>query len=187
MAVVTPTDRPKSVRNCCVIEVFVAFFCWCRGFCHRIQSDLLLFLSLDSYVVFKIHNRTPLWMLHYLRFSFSCSAIKLQVQGYTEINDLVHYMVRLLWFSLVIVGFFILVYIYLHKIIQIYYAWLLIKGQIINMWQLDVNVQVDAIYSVQSIYHTENNVKPITIIIISPNWSSAIAIVFFSHELDTSL
>ena len=26
MAVVTPTDRPKSVRSC-VIEVFVAFFC----------------------------------------------------------------------------------------------------------------------------------------------------------------
>ena len=27
MAVVTPTDRPKSVRNRCVIEVFVAFLC----------------------------------------------------------------------------------------------------------------------------------------------------------------
>ena len=25
-AVVTPTDRPKSVRNRCVIELFVAFF-----------------------------------------------------------------------------------------------------------------------------------------------------------------
>ena len=24
---VTPTDRPKSVRNLCVIEVFVAFLC----------------------------------------------------------------------------------------------------------------------------------------------------------------
>ena len=23
---VTPTDRPKSVRNCCVIELFVALF-----------------------------------------------------------------------------------------------------------------------------------------------------------------
>ena len=26
MAVVTPTDRPKSVRNRCVIELFVALF-----------------------------------------------------------------------------------------------------------------------------------------------------------------
>ena len=26
VAVVTPTDRPKSVRNCCVIERFVALF-----------------------------------------------------------------------------------------------------------------------------------------------------------------
>ena len=27
MAVVTPTDRPKSVRNRCVIKIFVAFLC----------------------------------------------------------------------------------------------------------------------------------------------------------------
>ena len=26
VAVVTPNDRPKSVRNCCDIELFVAFF-----------------------------------------------------------------------------------------------------------------------------------------------------------------
>ena len=25
VAVVTPSDRPKSVRNCCVIDLFVAF------------------------------------------------------------------------------------------------------------------------------------------------------------------
>ena len=49
---VTPTDRPKSVRNHCVIEVFggvcvLSFgfrsFCSCRGFCHRTGSDLLFF------------------------------------------------------------------------------------------------------------------------------------------------
>ena len=44
VAVVTPTDRPKSVRNRCVIQLFcgvvcVVFlpfwhFCWCMGFCH---------------------------------------------------------------------------------------------------------------------------------------------------------
>ena len=54
MAVVTPTDRPKSVRNRCLIKLFcgvvcvVTFpfwhFCWCRGFCHRTGSDLLLFV-----------------------------------------------------------------------------------------------------------------------------------------------
>ena len=46
----------KSVRNRCVIVLFVALFvlslcpfwhfCWCRGFCHRIESDLFLFLFL---------------------------------------------------------------------------------------------------------------------------------------------
>ena len=56
VAVVTPTDRPKSVRNCCLIELFCSVvcvvtlpfwhFCWCRGFCHRTGSDLLLFVWL---------------------------------------------------------------------------------------------------------------------------------------------
>ena len=56
MAVVTPTDRTKSVRNCCLIELFCGVvcvvtlpflhFCWCRGFCHRTGSDLLLFVFL---------------------------------------------------------------------------------------------------------------------------------------------
>ena len=50
---VTPIDRPKSVRNRCAIEVFgglfvlsfgYRIFCWYRGFCHRTGSDLLLFL-----------------------------------------------------------------------------------------------------------------------------------------------
>ena len=54
VAVVTPTDRPKSVRNCCLIELFCGVvcvvtlpfwhFCWCRGFCHRTGPDLLLFV-----------------------------------------------------------------------------------------------------------------------------------------------
>ena len=59
MAIVTPADRPKSVRNRCVIEVFggvlcvvtllFGFFCRCKGFCHRAESDLFLF----SYVGLK--------------------------------------------------------------------------------------------------------------------------------------
>ena len=54
VAVVTQTDRPKSVRNCCLIELFCGVvcvvtlpfwhFCWCRGSCHRTGSDLLLFV-----------------------------------------------------------------------------------------------------------------------------------------------
>ena len=51
---VTPTDRPKLVRNRCVIEVFggvfyvvtmfFGFFCGCMGVCHRTESDLFLFV-----------------------------------------------------------------------------------------------------------------------------------------------
>ena len=55
VAIVTPTDRPKSTSNRCVIEVLVAFFvvvvvllfgfvCGCRGFCHRTGSDIFHFL-----------------------------------------------------------------------------------------------------------------------------------------------
>ena len=67
VAVVTPTDRPKSVHNRCLIELFcgVVFvvalpfwhFYWCRGFCHRVGSDLLLFVF--------VH---PLRFLEFIRF-----------------------------------------------------------------------------------------------------------------------
>ena len=53
MAVNTPTERPKSICNRCVIELFCGVvcvvtlpfwhFCWCKGFCHRTESDLFLF------------------------------------------------------------------------------------------------------------------------------------------------
>ena len=56
MTAFTPSDRPKSVRNRCVIKVFggtfyvvtllFGFFCGCRGFCHRTESDLFFFLIL---------------------------------------------------------------------------------------------------------------------------------------------
>ena len=58
MALVTSTDRPKSVRNRCLIELFCGVVCvvtlpfwhffWCRGFCHRTESDLFLFLLATS-------------------------------------------------------------------------------------------------------------------------------------------
>ena len=53
LTAVSPTDRPKSVCNRCVIEVLVAFFvvtmlfgffCLCRGFHHRTESDVFFFL-----------------------------------------------------------------------------------------------------------------------------------------------
>ena len=56
VALVTPTDRPKSVRNRCLIELFcgvvcvVTLPCWCRGFCHRTESDLFLFLSVKHHL-----------------------------------------------------------------------------------------------------------------------------------------
>ena len=66
VVVVTPTDRPKSVRNRCVIELFcgvvyvvtlpVWHFCWWRGFCHRTESDLFLFLLL-------IFSNMPLYIV----------------------------------------------------------------------------------------------------------------------------
>ena len=59
---VTPNDRPKSVRNRCVIEVFggvcvlsfgFRIFCWYRGFCHRTGSDLLLFLYVNKLCIIR--------------------------------------------------------------------------------------------------------------------------------------
>ena len=51
-AVVTPAESPKSVRNRFVIEAFGGvfvlsigwIFCWYRGFRHRTEPDLFLFL-----------------------------------------------------------------------------------------------------------------------------------------------
>ena len=53
MAIITPTDRPKSVRNRFVVEVFGGIFVLSRCFlvfsvgvgffCHRNESDLFLF------------------------------------------------------------------------------------------------------------------------------------------------
>ena len=55
MANDTQTDRLKSVRNRCVIEVYdgvfcvaalrFGFVCGCRGFCYTTESDFFLFIS----------------------------------------------------------------------------------------------------------------------------------------------
>ena len=63
VGIVTPTDRPQSVRNRCVIEVFGGVFvlsrcfldfCGCRGFCHRTESGLFLFLLVGLFLYFNI-------------------------------------------------------------------------------------------------------------------------------------
>ena len=61
VAIVTQTDRPKLVRNRCVIEVFGSVcvlsrcfggggggFSGCRGFCYMTESDFFLFLPIES-------------------------------------------------------------------------------------------------------------------------------------------
>ena len=65
---VTPTDRPKSVRNRCEFEVLVVFFyvvtllfgffCGCRGFCHRTESDLFLFSHKNTHSIDDSQNLT---------------------------------------------------------------------------------------------------------------------------------
>ena len=70
MAIVTPSDRPQAFHNRCVIEVFEGGFCvvmlpfgliyghgGCRGFCHKTESDLVLFLYMNGYLQF-VNMRT---------------------------------------------------------------------------------------------------------------------------------
>ena len=66
VALVAPTDRPKLVRNRCLIELFCGVvcvvtlpfwhFCWCRGYCHRTGSDLLLFVFFFRSASFRSHS-----------------------------------------------------------------------------------------------------------------------------------
>ena len=105
MAVVTPTDRPKSVHNRCVIELFCCavcvvtlpfwHFCGCRGFCHGTESDLSLFLWRQNVargrrpmVIFCLIfflicwpnplSITVLLYLHWLRIKYSIQTIHKQ-------------------------------------------------------------------------------------------------------------
>ena len=77
VALVTPTDRPKSVRNRCLIELFCGVvcvvtlpfwhFCWCRGFCHRTESDLFLFLLFSGRIPEHILTSVSLYFVHRCR------------------------------------------------------------------------------------------------------------------------
>ena len=98
VAVVTPTDRPKSVCNCCLIEVFCGVvcvvtlpfwhFCWCRGFCHRTGSIHLLF------VPWHIPVRGALisyWTVVFDLFSFN------YYRSFYAVNCLIY--IYFVWFS----------------------------------------------------------------------------------------
>ena len=79
LALVTPTDRPKSVRNRCLIELFLWrclccllpfwHFCWCRGFCHRTGSDLLLFVFVCILMIYlKLKKHILLQNVYFIVF-----------------------------------------------------------------------------------------------------------------------
>ena len=91
VALVTPTDRPKSVRNCCLIELYCGVvcvatlslwhFCWYRGFCHRTGSDLLLF-------VIQSMTNIPVWnaISQMFRHLISIFHLRLCLHSYSPIN-----------------------------------------------------------------------------------------------------
>ena len=89
VAVVTPTARPKSVRNRCGIELFCGVvcvvtlpfwhFCWCRRFCYRTESDLFIFFiphecatSVPYYIARTLNARIFefVWATVYLQFQY---------------------------------------------------------------------------------------------------------------------
>ena len=55
MAVVTPTDRPKSVRNRCVIEVFGGVFVLSIGFRIFCWTHVLTTISENCYYIINLH------------------------------------------------------------------------------------------------------------------------------------
>ena len=56
MTVVTPTDRPKSVRNRCVIEVFGGVFVLAFGFRIFIWFMVFFIIGLSQISFFSLNN-----------------------------------------------------------------------------------------------------------------------------------
>ena len=77
MLIGTPTDRPKSVRNHCLIENFCGVFCvvtlpfwhlcWCMGFCHRTEYDLFHFSEMIHAPFF---SKVPYWTFFPVTLNF---------------------------------------------------------------------------------------------------------------------
>ena len=58
VAAITPTDRPKSVRNRCVFGGVFGFwsFCWCYAFCHMTDTDRCCLFSLSTKIYILFNN-----------------------------------------------------------------------------------------------------------------------------------
>ena len=83
MAVVTPSDRPKSFHNRCVIDVFVVFLCchfavWSGGskgfFFQKTESDLFLFSFNKSSIRIQFSDNCKIIS------AYSCSRIQNAVE-----------------------------------------------------------------------------------------------------------
>ena len=80
MAVFTPTDRPKSVHNRCVIKdfggvcvlsrCFLGLFYECRGFSHRTESDLFLFAFSTLWLLYTFPILTSSYFLFFFASHF---------------------------------------------------------------------------------------------------------------------
>ena len=96
MTAVTPTDRPKSVCNRCVIEVFwwrfyvvtmlFGFFCGCMGVCHRTESDLFLFVSVFDffYFTFRFSSKGTCRLERSLRSIMTTSSLNILVSCFLD-------------------------------------------------------------------------------------------------------
>ena len=81
VAVVTPTDRPNSVLNrcligllcgvVCVVTLPFGHFCWYRGFCHRTKLDLLLFVLSSNIPSSPAHGG---FICQLIRYARACSS-----------------------------------------------------------------------------------------------------------------
>ena len=80
VAVVTPAERVQALRNCCEIEVLVAFcivmlrlrfFYGYRGFCQRTESIRSFPFSREYMIVFKARN----WQSLFLKELVTCNSI----------------------------------------------------------------------------------------------------------------
>ena len=90
VAIATPTGRPKSVRNRSVIELFGGVvcvvilpfwhFCWCRGFCHRTESDLFLFRCCEDlqFLIYRTHTDRLKYATNGRYTGLSCSKSNLK-------------------------------------------------------------------------------------------------------------
>ena len=67
MAVATPTDRPNSVHNRCVIEVLVAFFVWsrcCLDFSVGVRASVIGLCQISSsfFSLFALYVSYSVWL-----------------------------------------------------------------------------------------------------------------------------